>query len=175
MSNLSAHPNRPPARIVNPTGKNFVEKRAHPHKPAVLRASSRWYASACRDGSDRDKHRKSLAIPEVLLRALRRFGRLVGWCAAATVPLLAAGCGGGSPGAARTGAFSTTTVTIDAAQQYQRIAGFGVSEGFGQGRTLMRAPVSNVSRAGARGLEGGVEVCGAWPFIIGVSDPPWRC
>jgi hypothetical protein len=33
-------------------------------------------------------------------------------------------------------------VTIDAAKQYQRIAGFGVSEGFGQARTLMNTPVS---------------------------------
>jgi O-glycosyl hydrolase len=83
-----------------------------------------------------------LANPELLLRALRSFGRRVAWCAAATVPLLAAGCGGGSPGAARTGSSSTTTVTINAAEQYQRIAGFGVSEGFGQARTLMSAPAS---------------------------------
>ncbi|MGH2887259.1 MAG: glycoside hydrolase, partial [Solirubrobacteraceae bacterium] len=82
------------------------------------------------------------AIPEVLLRALRSFGRLVAWCAAATVPLLAAGCGGGSPGVSRTGSSSTTTVTINAAERYQRIAGFGVSEGFGQAKTLMSAPAS---------------------------------
>jgi O-glycosyl hydrolase len=72
---------------------------------------------------------------EVLLRALRTFGRLVAWCAAATVALLAGGCGGGSPS-------STATVTVDAAKQYQRIAGFGVSEGFGQAETLMNAPAS---------------------------------
>ncbi len=82
-----------------------------------------------------------LAIPEVLLRAFRIFGRLGVWCAAATVPVLAAGCGGGSPGAARTGPSSGhATVTINAAKQYQRIAGFGVSEGFGQAKTLMNAP-----------------------------------
>jgi len=33
-------------------------------------------------------------------------------------------------------------VTIRSAEQYQRIAGFGVSEGFGQAKTLMSAPVS---------------------------------
>jgi O-glycosyl hydrolase len=81
-------------------------------------------------------------IPEVLLRALRIFRRLVAWCAAATVPLLAAGCGGGSPGVARSGSSSTATVTVNAAEQYQRIAGFGVSEGFGQAKTLMNMPAS---------------------------------
>ncbi|HUA49227.1 MAG TPA: glycoside hydrolase family 30 beta sandwich domain-containing protein [Solirubrobacteraceae bacterium] len=82
-----------------------------------------------------------LAIPEVLLRALRLFRRRVAWCAAAAVPLLAAGCGGGSPGVARTDSSSGhATVTINAARHYQRIAGFGVSEGFGQAKTLMNAP-----------------------------------
>jgi O-glycosyl hydrolase len=76
-----------------------------------------------------------LGIPKVLLRALRIFGRLVAWCAPATVPLLAAGCGGGSPS-------STATVTVVAAKAYQRIAGFGVSEGFGQAKALMSAPAS---------------------------------
>ncbi len=56
------------------------------------------------------------------------------------VPLLAAGCGGGSPGVARSGSSSMATITINAAAQYQRIAGFGVSEGFGQAKTLMSAP-----------------------------------
>jgi O-glycosyl hydrolase len=83
-----------------------------------------------------------VAIPEVPLPALRIFGRLVAWCAAATVPLLAAGCGGGSPGASKSGSSSTATVTINAAEQYQRIAGFGVSEGFGQAKTLRSAPAS---------------------------------
>ena len=83
-----------------------------------------------------------LAIPGVLLRALRIFGRLVAWCAAATVPLLAAGCGGGSPSVASTGSSSTATVTVNAEEQYQRIAGFGVSEGFGQARALMNMPAS---------------------------------
>ena len=81
---------------------------------------------------------------EVLLRALRTFGRLVAWCAATTVPLLAGGCGGSSPRVATTGSSSTATaaVTINAAKRYQRIAGFGVSEGFGQAKALMNAPAS---------------------------------
>jgi len=84
-----------------------------------------------------------LAIPEVLPRVPRIFGRLVAWCAAVAVPLLAAGCGGGSPGAGRTGASSGhATLTIDVAKRYQRIAGFGVSEGFGQAKALMSAPAS---------------------------------
>ena len=33
-------------------------------------------------------------------------------------------------------------MTINAANRYQRIAGFGVSEGFGQAKTLMTAPAS---------------------------------
>ncbi|HTU84055.1 MAG TPA: hypothetical protein VMF57_00700, partial [Solirubrobacteraceae bacterium] len=72
---------------------------------------------------------------EVAPRALRTFGRLVAWCAAGAVPLLAAGCGAGSSS-------STPTVRINAGEQYQRIAGFGVSEGFGQAKTLMSAPAS---------------------------------
>jgi len=87
-----------------------------------------------------------LADPEVFRRPVRIVGRLVAWCAAVTVPLLAAGCGGGSAGVARSGSSSTTTVTtagtvtgratvtIKAAKQYRRIAGFGVSEGFGQAK-----------------------------------------
>jgi O-glycosyl hydrolase len=83
------------------------------------------------------------AIPEVLQRVCRIFGRLVASCTAASIPLLAAGCGGGSPGLASTGSSSGhATVTINAAKQYQRIAGFGVSEGFGQAKTLMNAPAS---------------------------------
>jgi O-glycosyl hydrolase len=76
------------------------------------------------------------------LRAGRMIARLVAWCATATIPLLAAGCGGGSPRAASIAPASTATVTIDAAKQYQRIAGFGVSEGFGQAKALMSAPAS---------------------------------
>jgi O-glycosyl hydrolase len=83
-----------------------------------------------------------LADPEVLVRAVRTFGRLVAWCAAATVPLLAAGCGGGSPGLSRSGPPSAASVTINPAEQYQRIAGFGVSEGFGQAKALMNMPAS---------------------------------
>jgi glucuronoarabinoxylan endo-1,4-beta-xylanase len=70
-------------------------------------------------------------------------GRLVALCAAGTLPLLAAGCGGRSSGAASSGSSSTaSTVTVNAAQQYQRIGGFGVSEGFGQAKTLMNMPAS---------------------------------
>jgi len=47
----------------------------------------------------------------------------------------------------RTSAASTAAVTVDAAQQYQRIDGFGVSEGFGQARTLMRMPAAVRTRA----------------------------
>jgi len=92
-----------------------------------------------------------LPNPEAFLRAVRTSGRRVAWSAAATVALLAAGCGGGSSGVTRTGSSSTTTaagvtgqatVTINAAKHYQRIAGFGVSEGFGQAETLMSAPGS---------------------------------
>jgi len=84
-----------------------------------------------------------LAIPEVLRRVPRSPGLLVVWCAAATVALLAAGCGGRSPGVASTGSSSgDAKVTIDAAEQYQHIDGFGVSEGFGQARTLMSTPAS---------------------------------
>ena len=84
----------------------------------------------------------TLANAELMLRALRTFVRLVAWCAAATVPLAAAGCGDSSPGVSSTGSSSTATVTINAAEHYQRIAGFGVSEGFGQAKTLMTAPAS---------------------------------
>jgi O-glycosyl hydrolase len=82
------------------------------------------------------------AIPEVLLCALQIIRRRVAWCAAVTVPLLAAGCGGGSPGASSSSSSSTATVTINAAKRYQRISGFGVSEGFGQAEALMNAPAS---------------------------------
>ena len=97
-----------------------------------------------------------LASPDVLLRALRMFGWRVAWGAAGT--LLAAGCGGGSPGVTRSGSSSTAaatavatapvrpttrsraTVTVNAAERYQLIAGFGVSEGFGQAKAVMDAP-----------------------------------
>jgi O-glycosyl hydrolase len=80
--------------------------------------------------------RRPLAVVRVaVVRALRTFRRLVACCAAAAIPLLAGGCGGRSSS-------STATVTIEAAKQYQRIAGFGVSEGFGQAKTLMTAPAS---------------------------------
>jgi len=47
---------------------------------------------------------------------------------------------GAVPGAS--GAPARVTVTVDAAKQYQRIAGFGVSEGFGQAKALMGMPGS---------------------------------
>ena len=101
------------------------------------------YPSVCRRGFDRQQLLDVLASLEILLSALRTFGRLVAWCAAAPVPLLAAGCGGGSPGAARSGSSpGHAAVTINAAKRYQRVAGFGVSEGFGQAKTLMNAPAS---------------------------------
>jgi O-glycosyl hydrolase len=52
---------------------------------------------------------------------------------------LLAGCGGSSGGG---GTGVTARVTISSARQYQRIAGFGVSEGFGQAKALMSAPAS---------------------------------
>jgi O-glycosyl hydrolase len=55
--------------------------------------------------------------------------------AALLVGALLAGCGGG-------GVTANAAVTINPAKQYQRIAGFGVSEGFGQAKTLMNAPAS---------------------------------
>jgi O-glycosyl hydrolase len=54
---------------------------------------------------------------------------------------LLAGCGGSSSGGAA-GVTAQAKVTISSVKQYQRIAGFGVSEGFGQARTLMSAPVA---------------------------------
>jgi O-glycosyl hydrolase len=52
---------------------------------------------------------------------------------------LLAGCSGSSGGGGA-GVTAQATVTISSAEQYQRIAGFGVSEGFGQAKTLMSAP-----------------------------------
>jgi O-glycosyl hydrolase len=54
---------------------------------------------------------------------------------------LLAGCGGSSGGRGA-GVSGEAHVTISSARQYQRIAGFGVSEGFGQAKTLMSAPAS---------------------------------
>src|SRR5262249_51188019 len=55
--------------------------------------------------------------------------------AALLVGALLAGCGGG-------GVTANAAGTINPAKQDQRIAGFGVSEGFGQAKTLMNAPAS---------------------------------
>jgi O-glycosyl hydrolase len=54
---------------------------------------------------------------------------------------LLAGCGG-SGGGGGAGGPARAKLTVSSAQQYQRIAGFGVSEGFGQAKTLMSAPAS---------------------------------
>jgi O-glycosyl hydrolase len=56
----------------------------------------------------------------------------------AGVGALLAGCSGSSGG----GVTANATVAINPARQFQRIAGFGVSEGFGQAKTLKDAPVS---------------------------------
>jgi O-glycosyl hydrolase len=63
---------------------------------------------------------------------------------------LLAGCSGPSSpsgsssagGAGAVGVAAQANVTISPAMQYQRIAGFGVSEGFGQAKTLMSASAS---------------------------------
>jgi len=81
-----------------------------------------------------------LANPKVLLRALRTFGRLVALTATAVADVALAISLGTVPNAA--GVTGQATVTINAAKQYQRIAGFGVSEGFGQAKTVMDAPAS---------------------------------
>ena len=60
--------------------------------------------------------------------------------AALLAAALLAGCGGSSGGGA--GGTAQAKVTISSAKQYQRIAGFGVSEGFGQAKTLMSAPAA---------------------------------
>ncbi|HEX6525528.1 MAG TPA: glycoside hydrolase family 30 beta sandwich domain-containing protein [Streptosporangiaceae bacterium] len=67
--------------------------------------------------------------------------------AAALTASLLAGCGGsggssGSSGGGGVGVTAQATVTISSAKRYQRIAGFGVSEGFGQAEALMSAPAS---------------------------------
>ena len=60
--------------------------------------------------------------------------------AALAAAALLAGCGGSSGGGA--GATAQAKITISSVKQYQRIAGFGVSEGFGQAKALMSAPAS---------------------------------
>ena len=59
--------------------------------------------------------------------------------AALLAAALLAGCGGSSGGGGA-GVTAQATVAISSVTQYQRIAGFGVSEGFGQAKTLMSAP-----------------------------------
>ncbi len=55
--------------------------------------------------------------------------------AALLAAALLAGCGGLGGGVK-----ASATLTVNPGRQYQRIAGFGVSEGFGQAKTLMNAP-----------------------------------
>jgi O-glycosyl hydrolase len=55
---------------------------------------------------------------------------------------LLAGCGGSGGGGGGASVSAQAKVTVSSVEQYQRIAGFGVSEGFGQAKTLMSAPAS---------------------------------
>lgn|GEM_PF-4402993 len=76
------------------------------------------------------------------MRRRRRDGRprvLVCGMIALLAAALLAGCSGSSSGGV---ARVTAHVTISTVKRYQRIAGFGVSEGFGQAKTLMSAPAS---------------------------------
>lgn len=66
---------------------------------------------------------------------LRARGAVLGLVAAAIAASLASVC-------EAAGAAGRVTVVINPAQRHQRIAGFGVSEGFGQARTLMNMPAS---------------------------------
>src|SRR5579871_2449512 len=78
-------------------------------------------------------------IPPAADRTGRTFRRPVAWCAATVVLASAlAGSLDAVPDAA--GLTARALVTINAAEQYQRIAGFGVSEGFGQASALMKMP-----------------------------------
>ena len=82
-----------------------------------------------------------LTNSEVPPSAPRNLGRLVRLCALAVVAGFAVAASLGSvPDAA--GVTGKATVMIDPVQQYQRIAGFGVSEGFGQAKALMNMPAS---------------------------------
>jgi glucuronoarabinoxylan endo-1,4-beta-xylanase len=117
----------------------WIEVMGYLTRTALVRHQPRLIVARPGGSSPVGELLSMFASLEVLLRARRTFGRLVASCAAATVPLVAAGCGGGSPRAARSGFSSTSTVTINTAEHYQRIAGFGVSEGFGQAKTLMNA------------------------------------
>jgi O-glycosyl hydrolase len=56
------------------------------------------------------------------------------------VPLALAATAG--PALANTGQAGTPTVTVNASSTYQRIAGFGASEAFGQAETLQNAPAA---------------------------------
>jgi hypothetical protein len=65
---------------------------------------------------------------DVFLRAARAFGRPVAWCAAVTVPLLAAGCGGGSSGVTTsTGTPVQDSMTMTAAQTANFMAILGAT------------------------------------------------
>jgi O-glycosyl hydrolase len=79
------------------------------------------------------RRRRRDGRPRVLAR-----GRIA---AALLAAALLAGCSGSSGGGGA-GVTAQAKVTISSAAQYQRIAGFGVSEGFGQAKTLRSAPAS---------------------------------
>ena len=86
--------------------------------------------------------------PDRAKKRLSNHERLLLRTSAAAVVLAASL--GTIPVAAGVTADATTadaTVVVDAAKQYQRIAGFGVSEGFGQAKALMNAPASVQERA----------------------------
>lgn len=85
------------------------------------------------------------AAAEIRLRAPRTVRCLLSMCVAGSVALLIAGCGSGSSHAAKSS--PTANVAVNTARQYQRINGFGVSEGFGQAKALMSAPASVQQRA----------------------------
>jgi O-glycosyl hydrolase len=79
------------------------------------------------------------------VRRRRRDGRprvLARGMIALLAAALLTGCTGSSGPSGGGGARVTAHVTISTVKQYQRIAGFGVSEGFGQAKALMSAPTS---------------------------------
>ena len=75
------------------------------------------------------------------VRCRRRDGRPRVLACGVIAAALLAGCGGSSGGGGA-GATAQANVTISSAMRYQRIAGFGVSEGFGQAKALMSASAS---------------------------------
>jgi glucuronoarabinoxylan endo-1,4-beta-xylanase len=79
--------------------------------------------------------------------------RALAWCAVAGAELALAGLPGTATATATdatatatatdaTGVTTRATIAINRTEHYQRVAGFGVSEGFGQAKALMNAPAS---------------------------------